>query len=120
MNNLKPKFVYVNWSESPAFEDSSIYSFEQFERISETVAENHDKGGSYKKTNITVIFKCGNTYQARVDLNPSCLNFEQHISQCKLTYKKCVDGNFERNDLWVQSVVDLNETWKRIQFKEVA
>jgi len=120
MTNYKPKFVYVNWSESPAFEDSSMYSFEQFERMAETVGANHDNGGGYLKTNITVIFKCGHTYQARVDLNSECLNFEQHINQCKQTYQKCVDGNYERTDAWVQSVVDLNETWKRIEFKEVA
>ena len=120
MNNLKPKFVYVNWSESSAFEDSSMYSFEQFERIAETVAINHDNGGSYKKTMITVIFKCGHTYQARVDLNPSCINFKQHITQCKKTYQNCVDGTYERTDAWVQSVVDLNETWKKIEFSEVA
>ena len=81
MTNYKQKFVYVNWSESPAFEDSSMYSFEQFERMAETVGANHDNGGGYLKTNITVIFKCGHTYQARVDLNSECLNFEQHINQ---------------------------------------
>jgi len=115
MNSLKPKFVYLNWSESPAFEDETVYSFEQFERIAETVGANHTTGG-YLKTKITVIFKDGSTYEARVDLNSDCLNFEQHINQCRQTYQRCVDGNYERNDAWVQSVIDLNETWQRIEF----
>jgi len=115
MNNLKPKFVYVTWSESPAFEENSIYSFEQFERIAETVGANHTTGG-YLKTKITVIFKDGTCYEARVDLNSECLNFQQHIEQCKKNYLQVVTGDFNHEELYVKTTVALNETWKRIEF----
>lgn len=115
MNSLKPKFVYVVWSESPAFEDETVYSFEQFERIAETVGANHTTGG-YLKTKITVIFKNGSTYEARVDLNSGCLNFQQHIEQCRDNYLAIVSKQVEANDLYVRSCVEMNKTWERIQF----
>jgi len=115
MNNLKPKFVYVQWSESPAFEDETVYSFEQFERIAETVGANHPTGG-YLKTKITVIFKDGSTYEARVDLNSRCLNFQQHIEQCKANYLAVITKQVKADDFYVNSCIEMNKTWERIEF----
>ena len=118
MSILKPKFVYINWSESTAFEESGMYNFEQFERIAETVGAKHNTGG-YLKTKITVIFKCGDTYQARVDLNTSCLGFEHHIKQCRETFERVSnDKSISANELYFKNMTELNKTWEKIKFNE--
>jgi hypothetical protein len=76
----KPLFVYVNWSENPAFEEKSIMSFDSFEMKCSVATHNRTDRLGYDKTSIKVLFSDGAEYNCRLDLDQDCRGFKDHAN----------------------------------------
>ena len=117
---MTPQFVYINYSESEAFDDNSMYTFEQFERIAQVVATNHKTGG-YLKTSVLVIMKGGKTYESRLDLNHIELGFQHHIKNCTDNFEIATnDPKIRSNEFYYNNLVEMNKFWVKMKFDEVA
>lgn len=75
---IKPLFVYINWSESPEFEENSLVDFDNFELKCFSITSRMEPNEGYDKTDIEVLFSDGSRYGARVDLDPGCRGFKDH------------------------------------------
>ncbi|HIF9544694.1 TPA: LPD25 domain-containing protein [Photobacterium damselae] len=79
LRKIKPKTVFVHWSESREFSDLTLYDFNEFEQKALKVAKLNPLGG-YDKTKVTVTFDNEHQHECRLDLgcNGNDHGFAQH------------------------------------------